>query len=162
MGAGDTAAEEALHLSKICRQVYMLVRKSNFKASKAMVHRVENTANIHVLFNVEVKEVLGDGVKVNGARLFNNIARVESTLDITGFFVAIGHLPNTAIFKPRIAMDNAGYIKTKNFSTTTNVPGIFCCGDAQDPAYRQAVTAAGSGCMAALDCERFLLMAENG
>jgi thioredoxin reductase (NADPH) len=162
VGAGDTAAEEALHLSKLCRKVYMLVRKSQFKASKTMVHRVEHTPNIEVLFNVEVKEVLGDGVKVNGARLFNNCTQSESTLDITGFFVAIGHHPNTDIFKSWIVMDDAGYIKTKNCSTNTNVPGVFCCGDAQDPIYRQAVTAAGSGCMAALDCERFLSAVEHG
>lgn len=156
VGAGDTAAEEALHLSKLCRKVYMLVRKPNFKASKVMVHKVENTPNINVMFNVEVKDVLGNGEKVNGARLFNNFTKEESTLDITGFFVAIGHHPNTVIFNPWLEMDGAGYIKTKSCSTKTNIPGIFCCGDAQDPVYRQAVTAAGSGCMAALDCERFL------
>lgn len=162
VGAGDTAAEEALHLSKLCRKVYMLVRKSNFRASKTMVHRVENTPNIQVIFNVEVKEVLGDGKKVNGAALFNNITDEEITLEITGFFVAIGHLPNTAVFKPWIDMDHTGYIKTKSCSTKTNIPGVFCCGDAQDPIYRQAVTAAGSGGMAALDCERFLSMMEHG
>ena len=162
VGAGDTAAEEALHLSKLCRKVYMLVRKSNFRASKTMVHRVENTSNIEVIFNVEVKEVLGNGEKVTGARLFNNITGQESPLEITGFFVAIGHRPNTEIFKSQIDMDDVGYIKTKNCSTKTNVPGIFCCGDAQDPFYRQAVTAAGSGCMAALDCERFLSALEHG
>ena len=162
VGAGDTAAEEALHLSKLCRKVYILVRKSNFKASKTMVHRVENTPNIEVIFNVEVKEVLGDGEKVNGARLFNNITREESTVDVTGFFVAIGHHPNTDVFRPWIDIDDAGYIKTKNCSTNTNVPGIFCCGDAQDPIYRQAITAAGSGGMAALDCERYLSAMEHG
>jgi len=161
VGAGDTAAEEALHLSKLCRKVYMLVRKSNFKASKTMVHRVENTSNIEVIFNVEVKDVLGDGVKVNGARLFNNITQEDFTLDVTGFFVAIGHHPDTDIFKPWVIMDEAGYIKTKSCSTNTNIPGIFCCGDAQDPTYRQAVTAAGTGCMAALDCERFLSAMEH-
>jgi thioredoxin reductase (NADPH) len=156
VGGGDTAAEEALHLSKLCRKVYMLVRKSNLKASKTMIHRVENTPNIHVRFNIEVREVLGDGKKVNGARLINNITGEESTLGISGFFVAIGHHPNTELFRPWITMDEAGFIKTENCSTNTNIPGIFCCGDAQDPIYRQAVTAAGSGCMAALDCERFL------
>lgn len=161
VGAGDTAAEEALHLSKLCRKVYMLVRKSNFKASKTMAHRVENTSNIEVIFNVEVKDVLGDGVKVNGVHLFNNITHEDSTLDVTGLFVAIGHHPNTDIFKPWITMDEAGYIKTKSCSTNTNIPGIFCCGDAQDPNYRQAVTAAGTGCMAALDCERFLSAMEH-
>lgn len=162
VGAGDTAAEEALHLSKLCRKVYMLVRKSNVQASKTMFHRVENTANIEVMFNVEVKEILGDGIKVNGARLFNNITLQESTLAVAGFFVAIGHHPNTDMFKPWIIMDEAGYIKTKDCTTNTNIPGVFCCGDAQDPTYRQAVTAAGTGCMAALDCERFLSAMEHG
>lgn len=162
VGAGDTAAEEALHLSKLCKKVYMLVRKPNFKASKTMVHRVENTLNIQVIFNVDVKEVLGDGKNVNGVRLLNNIDREESTVDVAGLFVAIGHHPNTDIFESWIDMDDAGYIKTKNCSTNTNVPGVFCCGDAQDPTYRQAVTAAGSGCMAALDCERFLSATEHG
>lgn len=162
VGGGDTAAEEAMHLSKLCRKVYMLVRKSNFRASKTMVHRVENTPNIDVMFNVEVKDVLGDEKKVNGVLLLNNITRQECTLDVTGFFVAIGHHPNTAVFHPWIIMDEEGYIKTKNCSTNTNVPGVFCCGDAQDPVYRQAVTAAGTGCMAALDCERFLLGIDHG
>ena len=162
VGGGDTAAEEALHLSKLCRKVYLLVRKPDFKASKTMVHRVENTSNIEVMFSVAVKDVLGDGVKVNSVRLFNNITQEEYTLDITGFFVAIGHHPNTDIFKPWLFMDETGYIKTKSCSTITNIPGIFCCGDAQDPTYRQAVTAAGTGCMAALDCERFLSAMEHG
>ena len=162
VGGGDTAAEEALHLSKLCRKVYMLVRKSEFRASKTMIHRIENTPNIEVIFHVEVREVLGDGVKVTGARVFNNSTHTETTLIVTGFFVAIGHHPNTDVFKPWIIMDDAGYIKTRNCSTNTNVPGIFCCGDAQDPIYRQAVTAAGSGCMAALDCERFLSSIEHG
>ena len=121
----------------------MLARKSTFKASKTMVHRVENTPNIEIIFNVEVKDVLGDGVKFNSVHLFNNIRHQDTTLDVTGFFVAIGHHPNTDIFKPWITMDDAGYVKTKSCSTNTNIPGIFCCGDAQDPHYRQAVTAAG-------------------
>lgn len=162
VGAGDTAAEEALHLSKLCRKVYMLVRKSRFKASKTMVHRVENTPNIDIIFNVDVKEVLGDGLRVNGARLFNNVTLMETKLEVTGLFVAIGHSPNTAVFRPWIEMDDVGYIKTKDRSTHTNIPGIFCCGDAQDPIYRQAATAVGSGCMAALDCERFLSAIEHG
>ncbi len=162
VGAGDTAAEEALHLSKLCRKVYMLVRKSKFKASKTMIHRVENTPNIEVIFNVDVKEVLGNGLKVNGARLFNNVTLMETKLAITGLFIAIGHSPNTAVFRPWIEMDEIGYIKTKDRSTHTNIPGIFCCGDAQDPIYRQAATAVGSGCMAALDCERFLSAMEHG
>jgi len=161
VGGGDTAAEEALHLSKLCRKVYMLIRKPSFRASKTMVHRIENTPNIQVIFNVEVRDVLGDEEKVSGARLFNTITGEESTLNVTGFFVAIGHHPNTDLFKPWITMDDAGFIKTKNCSTNTNIPGVFCCGDAQDPVYRQAVTAAGSGCMAALDCERFLSAMEH-
>ena len=156
VGAGDTAAEEALHLSNLCKKVYMLVRKSVFKASKVMVHRLEQTANVEIVFNVEVKEVLGDGRKVNGARLYNNVSGKETTITIAGFFVAIGYHPNTEVFKPWIEMDEAGFVKTTNCTTKTNIPGVFCCGDAQDALYRQAVTAAGSGCMAALDCERYL------
>lgn len=162
VGAGDTAAEEALHLSKLCRKVYMLVRKSDFKASKTMVHRINNTRNIDVVFNVEVKEVLGDGQKVNALRLFNNVSQEETKLDVTGLFLAIGHDPNTTVFSPWIDMDDVGYIKTIGCSTHTNVPGVFCCGDAQDSVYRQAITAAGSGCMAALDCERYLSAIEHG
>ncbi|MFD2896077.1 thioredoxin-disulfide reductase [Sphingobacterium arenae] len=162
VGAGDTAAEEALHLSKLCRKVYMLVRKSTFRASKTMVHRVENTPNIEVKFNVEVKEILGDGLKVNSLQLFNNITLEESKLDVTGIFLAIGHRPNTEVFKTWIDTDEVGYIQTKDCTTKTNVPGVFCCGDAQDARYRQAVTAAGSGCMAALDCERYLSAMEHG
>lgn len=162
VGAGDTAAEEALHLSKLCRKVYMLVRKSNFRASKTMVHRVQNTDNIEVIFNVNVKEILGDGLTVNSLKLFNNETQEESKLNVTGIFLAIGHRPNTEVFKAWIDTDEVGYIKTKNCTTKTNVPGIFCCGDAQDANYRQAVTAAGSGCMAALDCERYLTAMEHG
>lgn len=162
VGAGDTAAEEALHLSKLCKKVYMLVRKSNFKASKTMVHRVENTQNIEVLFNVEVKEIVGDGKKVNAVHMFNNVNKEESKLGVTGVFLAIGHRPNTHVFKPWIEMDDVGYIKTRDCSTKTNIPGVFCSGDAQDPNYRQAITAAGSGCVAALDCERYLSAIEHG
>ena len=162
VGAGDTSAEEALHLSKLCRKVYMLVRKSNFRASKTMFHRVENTDNIEVMFNTEVKEILGDGLAVNSLKLFNNETQEESKLDVTGVFLAIGHRPNTEVFKMWIDTDEVGYIKTKNCTTKTNIPGIFCCGDAQDANYRQAVTAAGSGCMAALDCERYLTAMEHG
>src|SRR5690606_12404760 len=150
------------HLSKLCRKVYMLVRKSTFRASKTMVHRVENTPNIEVKFNVEVKEILGDGLKVNSLQLFNNITLDESKLDVTGIFLAIGHRPNTEVFKTWIDTDEVGYIQTKDCTTKTKVPGVFCCGDAQDARYRQAVTAAGSGCMAALDCERYLSAMEHG
>jgi thioredoxin reductase (NADPH) len=156
VGAGDTAAEEAIHLAGLSKKVYMLVRKGEFKASKAMIHRLQSTPNIEVRFNVEVKEITGNGVSVQGARLFNSVTGEESNLAVTGFFVAIGHHPNTEIFKGWIDMDEAGYISTIGRSTKTNREGIFCCGDAQDATYRQAVTAAGSGCMAALDCERYL------
>ncbi len=156
VGAGDTAAEEAIHLAGLSKKVYMLVRKSEFKASKAMIHRIQSTPNIEVMFNVEVKEIIGNGVSVQGARLFNSVTKEESMLVVTGFFVAIGHHPNTEIFKDWINMDEGGYISTIGRSTKTNLEGIFCCGDAQDATYRQAVTAAGSGCMAALDCERYL------
>lgn len=156
VGGGDTAVEEAIHLAGLSKKVYMLVRKSELKASKAMIHRLQALPNIEVMFNVEVIEIEGDNTKVEGVKIFNTVTKVESKLAITGFFVAIGHHPNTDIFKGWIDMDNLGYIKTTNCSTRTNLEGIFCCGDAQDPIYRQAITAAGSGCMAALDCERFL------
>ena len=157
VGAGDTAAEEATHLAKLCKKVYMIVRKSELKASKAMVHRINATPNIEILFNTETKEILGDDLVVNGVRTFNNITNETKDLAISGFFVAIGHHPNTEIFKRWVTMDSEGYIQTLPGSTRTNITGVFCCGDAQDKIYRQAVTAAGSGCMAALDCERFLL-----
>jgi thioredoxin reductase (NADPH) len=159
VGAGDTAAEEATYLAKLCRKVYMLVRKDEMRASKAMVHRVENTPNIEVLFNHETVEVLGEKT-VHGLKVRNNKTTVERVLDITGFFVAIGHEPNTSIFKGHIDLDDAGYIKTVSGTTKTNVPGVFAAGDVQDHVYRQAVTAAGSGCMAAIDAERYL--AANG
>lgn len=156
VGAGDTAAEEATHLAKLCRKVYMLVRKGKLKASKAMVHKIEATPNIEVLYNTETAEILGDDRGVNGVSIYDNITNATRVLDVTGFFVAIGHHPNTEVFKNWITMDSEGYIITAPKSTRTNITGVFCCGDAQDPVYRQAVTAAGSGCMAALDCERFL------
>lgn len=160
VGAGDTACEEATYLSKICNKVYMLVRKNEFRASKAMQHRVLNTPNIEVLFNTETDEVLGDKV-VEGVRVFNNQTGEKRELSITGFFVAIGHTPNTEIFKPYLDMDEQGYIITEKGSSRTNIEGVFCSGDAQDKIYRQAVTAAGSGCMAALDAERWLASKEN-
>ncbi len=155
VGAGDTACEEASYLAKICSKVYMLVRKSEFRASKAMQHRVMNTTNIEVFFNTETDEILGDG-KVNGMRIVNKLSGEKKTIDIQGFFVAIGHTPNTQIFKEFIDMDDTGYIKTIPGTSRTNIEGVFACGDAQDKVYRQAVTAAGSGCMAALDAERYL------
>lgn len=155
VGGGDTAAEEATYLAKLCKKVYMLVRKDFLRASKAMQHRVENTANIELLYNHETVEVLGDQ-GVNGARVRNVKTGAERKLDITGFFVAIGHQPNTSIFKGQIDLDEQGYIKTVPGTSKTNIEGVFACGDVQDKHYRQAVTAAGSGCMAALDAERYL------
>jgi len=155
VGAGDTAAEEATYLSNICKNVTMLVRKDRMKASKAMQHRVNNTSNITVLYNSEVDEVLGDQV-VEGLRIKNNQTNETSEIDITGIFIAIGHKPNTDIFKGQLAMDDTGYLITERGTTFTNKPGIFAAGDVQDKDYRQAITAAGTGCMAAMDAERYL------
>jgi thioredoxin reductase (NADPH) len=155
IGAGDTACEEASYLAKICSKVYMLVRKDEFRASKAMQHRVMNTPNIEVLFNTETDEILGENT-VEAVRVKNNQSGETREIPIKGFFVAIGHTPNTSIFKLYIHMDEQGYILTKPGTSYTNVEGVFCAGDAQDKVYRQAVTAAGSGCMAALDAERWL------
>jgi len=155
IGAGDTAAEEATYLANICRKVTILVRKDYMRASKAMQHRVNKTENIEVMFNTELEEVLGEQV-VEGVKVFNNITDEKTQLDITGVFVAIGHKPNTEIFKGILDMDDVGYLVTKGKSTKTNLPGVFAAGDVQDNEYRQAVTAAGTGCMAALDSERYL------
>lgn len=155
VGAGDTACEEASYLAKICSKVYMIVRKDEFRASKAMQNRVLSTPNIEVLFNSETDEILGEN-GVEGVRVKNNQTNETREIAIKGFFVAIGHHPNTDIFKPFIDMDEHGYIKTVPGSSYTNIEGVFCAGDAQDKVYRQAVTAAGSGCMAALDAERWL------
>lgn len=155
VGAGDTAAEEAAYLSKLCKKVYMLVRRDEMRASKAMQHRVENTANIEMLYNTETVEILGDN-GVTGVKIRNNVSGIESELTVTGFFVAIGHEPNTGIFKDHLELDESGYIVTRSGSTYTSAPGVFAAGDVQDHIYRQAVTAAGSGCMAALDAERWL------
>ena len=157
VGGGDTAAEEALYLSGLCRKVHLVVRKNYLRASKIMQERVLNTANIHVLFEHYTKEITGDS-SVSGIVLINS-KNEEVKLDIQGYFVAIGHQPNSGIFKPYLEMDETGYIKTIGGSSRTNVPGVFACGDVQDKIYRQAVTAAGTGCMAAIDAERFL--AEN-
>jgi thioredoxin reductase (NADPH) len=159
VGAGDTAAEEATYLSNICRSVTMLVRKSYMKASKAMQHRVANTPNLTVLYNTEVDEVLGDQV-VEGLRMINNETGEKSEIAITGLFIAIGHTPNTGIFQGQLEMDETGYLITHGKSTKTNLPGVFACGDVQDKEYRQAITAAGTGCMAALDAERYLATLE--
>lgn len=155
VGAGDTAAEEATYLAKLCNKVYMIVRKDEFRASRAMQYRVENTPNIEVLFNHETKEVLGEN-GVEGALLVNNKTNEERIVDIEGFFVAIGHKPNTDIFKGWLDLDSVGYILNKPGSSKTNIEGVFVSGDAADKTYRQAVTAAGTGCMAALDAERYL------
>lgn len=155
IGAGDTAAEEATYLSNICKKVTILVRKDFMRASKAMQHRVNKTSNIEVLYNTEIDEVLGDNV-VEGVRVFNNITNEKQVIDVTGLFVAIGHKPNTDIFKGILKMDEVGYLITKGKSTKTDLPGVFAAGDVQDKEYRQAVTAAGTGCMAALDAERYL------
>jgi thioredoxin reductase (NADPH) len=155
VGAGDTAAEEALYLSKICSKVHMIVRRGEMRASKIMQERVKNTANITVYRNSETDEILGDK-KVDGVRIVNNQTQEKTTIAVSAFFVAIGHQPNSGIFAPWIDMDEAGYIKTVAGSSRTNIAGVFAAGDVQDKIYRQAVTAAGSGCMAALDAERYL------
>ncbi len=161
VGAGDTAAEEATYLANICSSVTMLVRKDYMKASKAMQHRVNNTPNLKVLYNTEVDEVLGDQV-VEGLRMVNNQTGDKTEIEITGLFIAIGHKPNTDIFKGQLDMDETGYLITEGKSTKTNLPGVFASGDVQDKEYRQAVTAAGTGCMAALDAERYLATIETG
>ncbi|MVN23145.1 thioredoxin-disulfide reductase [Mucilaginibacter arboris] len=161
VGAGDTAAEEATYLAKLCRKVYMIVRRSEFRASKAMVSRVQNTHNIEILYSTETQEIVGDGQSVTGVRVKNNQTNEEQTLPVTGFFVAIGHHPNTDIFKGWIDTDEVGYILTKPGTTQTNIEGVFACGDAQDKVFRQAVTAAGTGCMAALEAERYLAAKES-
>lgn len=160
VGAGDTAAEEATYLSNICKSVTMLVRKESMRASKAMQHRVNNTPNLKVLYSTEVEEVLGENV-VEGLKIFNNVTGEKSEISVTGLFVAIGHKPNTDVFKGQLEMDETGYLITKGKSTKTNKPGVFAAGDVQDKEYRQAVTAAGTGCMAALDAERYLAELPN-
>jgi thioredoxin reductase (NADPH) len=155
VGAGDTAAEEASYLANICNKVTMLVRKDEMRASKAMQHRVNSLKNIEILYNTEVDEVLGEQV-VEGLRVVNNQTNAKKDIAITGLFIAIGHKPNTDIFKGQLDMDETGYLITKGKSTKTNLPGVFASGDAQDKEYRQAITAAGTGCMAALDAERYL------
>lgn len=155
VGAGDTAAEEAMYLSKLCTTVHMFIRKDEMKASKVMQERVKKTPNIKMYFNTETDEVLG-ATKVEAVRIVNKKTGEKQTIPINGFFVAIGHTPNSEIFKGWLDMDEAGYIKTIPGTSKTNIAGIFASGDVQDKIYRQAVTAAGSGCMAALDAERYL------
>lgn len=155
VGAGDTAAEEASYLANICKKVTMLIRKDHMRASKAMQHRVNSLDNIEIRYNTEVDTVLGDQV-VEGLRMVNNLTGKKEDIAITGLFIAIGHKPNTDIFKGQLEMDDTGYLITKGKSTKTSKPGVFASGDVQDKEYRQAVTAAGTGCMAALDAERYL------
>jgi len=160
VGAGDTAAEEASYLANICKKVTMLVRKDEMRASKAMQHRVNSLDNIEIRYNTEVDTVLGDQV-VEGLRMVNNVTGVKEDIAITGLFIAIGHKPNTDIFKGQLEMDETGYLITQGKSTKTSKPGVFASGDVQDKEYRQAVTAAGTGCMAALDAERYLATIET-
>lgn len=156
VGGGDTACEEATYLASLCRHVYMVVRKPFLRASKAMQERVFATPNIEVLFEYNTAEVLGDEDGVTGARLIHSDGS-ERTIAIDGFFLAIGHHPNTELFKGQLDLDAEGYIVTQGATSKTSVEGVFAAGDVKDPHYRQAITAAGSGCVAALDCERFLL-----
>jgi thioredoxin reductase (NADPH) len=161
VGGGDTAAEEATYLANLCNKVYLIHRRDELRASKAMVKRVLNTPNIEVLWNTTTKEVLGDFKGVNGVLLENVITKEEKKIDVTGFFVAIGHKPNTELFKGQLDMNENGYLITKPDSTATNIPGVFAAGDVQDHVFRQAVTAAGTGCMAAIESERFLAEQED-
>ena len=156
VGGGDSACEEAHYLSKLCSKVTMLVRRDEFRASKIMQERVMKTENIEILFNTSTEEVKGDGQLVTSILTKNNLTGELNEIPATGFFVAIGHKPNTDIFKGQLDMDDAGYLITEGKSTKTNLPGVFASGDVQDKEYRQAVTAAGTGCMAALDAERDL------
>lgn len=155
VGGGDTACEEATYLAGICRKVYLIVRKDYLRASKAMQNKTFNTPNIEILFEHQTKEIVGDDNGVNGVIVVDKNGN-EKKIDISGFFVAIGHHPNSDIFKPYIETDEVGYIITKPGTTQTNVPGVFACGDVQDKHYRQAITAAGTGCMAAIEAERYL------
>ena len=156
VGGGDTACEEATYLASICKKVYLIVRKNYLRASKAMQERVFNTPNIEVLFEHNTKEVLGDEDGVIGVRVVSTSGE-ERTLDISGFFLAIGHHPNVEVFKGQLELDEQGYIKVVPGTSKTSVEGVFAAGDVKDPHYRQAITAAGSGCISALDCERWLL-----
>ncbi|MFC1732486.1 thioredoxin-disulfide reductase [candidate division KSB1 bacterium] len=156
VGGGDTAAEEASYLAKLCKKVYLIHRRDELRASKAMQKRVLNTPNIEMVWNNVPKEIVGDDKGVNGVIVTNVKTGEEKKLDVTGYFVAIGHKPNSEIFKDWLDLDENGYLITKSDSTATNIEGVYACGDVQDHVYRQAVTAAGSGCMAAIEAERFL------
>ena len=155
VGGGDTAAEEATYLANICSKVTMIIRRNEMRASKAMQHRVNKTKNIEILYETEIHEVLGDKV-VEAVKVVNSKTKIQSKISVSGLFIAIGHKPNTEIFRGQVEMDDLGYILTKGKSTKTNKPGVFASGDVQDKEYRQAVTAAGTGCMAALDAERYI------
>ena len=157
VGGGDTACEEALYLSKLCSEVHLLVRRDQMRASKIMQERVKSTPNIHIHWNTVTVDILGEN-RVEAVRVQNKITGEIRDIPIRGFFVAIGHKPNTEIFEGQVELDEHGYIKTAPKGTATNIPGVFAAGDVQDPVYRQAVTAAGSGCMAALDAERWLAL----
>jgi thioredoxin reductase (NADPH) len=161
VGGGDTAAEEATYLAKMTRKVYLIVRRDELRASKAMQHKVMNTPNIEILWNHVTREILGDGKVVTGALLEDVKTGEAKQIDIQGFFVAIGHTPNTQLFNGQIDLNENGYIKTIPGTTQTNIPGVFAAGDVQDHVYRQAVTAAGTGCMAAIEAERFLSSVES-
>ena len=160
VGAGDSACEEAHYLSKLCKKVTMLVRSEHFRASKIMIERVRKTENIEIMMNTETVEVIGDGQVVNSVKVLDKTSGEEKVIPATGFFVAIGHKPNTDIFKEYITLDETGYIKNIPGTSKTNVHGVFVAGDAADHVYRQAITAAGTGCMAALDAERYLASLE--
>jgi thioredoxin reductase (NADPH) len=161
VGGGDSACEEAHYLSKLCNKVTMLVRKDKFRASKIMQERIKKTKNIEILFNTSTVEIKGDGQVVTSVLSKNNINGDLNEIPATGFFVAIGHKPNTDVFKPFLKMDETGYIINKSGSTMTNIDGVFVSGDAADHTYRQAITAAGTGCMAALDAEKYLASKDN-
>jgi thioredoxin reductase (NADPH) len=156
VGGGDTAMEEAQFLTRFAKKVFLIHRRDSFRASKIMADRTLKNPKIEVIWNSEVSEILGDGKGLTGIKLKNIHKKSESQLDLQGLFVAIGHKPNTHLFKDILEMDEVGYLKTKPGSTYTNIPGVFASGDVADPIYRQAVTAAGTGCMAAIDCERWL------
>ncbi len=155
VGGGDTATEEATYLANLCNKVYLAVRRDEFRASKAMVHRVNKTENIEVLYNTEVEEILGESV-VEGVRVINNQTGDKKEIKLDGYFSAIGHKPNTDLFVGQLELDETGYIMTEKGSSKTRIPGVFAAGDVQDHIYRQAITAAGSGCMAAIDAERYI------
>jgi len=160
VGGGDTACEEASYLAKLCKKVYLIVRRDELRASKPMQHRVMNTENIEIIWNHLPEEITGDGKVVTGARLKNTKTGDTKNIEVQGFFVAIGHTPNTEIFKGQLDLNEQGYIKTVPGSTRTNIAGVFAAGDVQDHVYRQAVTAAGTGCMAAIEAERWLATKE--